>query len=65
MHQNNKIRNPHETHDVPTRRAEIVLTFEVPKAEATQQWLDAVVGIIRREVAADLGKSAQVKGKWL
>ncbi len=62
MHENNKIRNPH---DQPTKLAEIVLTFEVPQAEATEEWMNAVVGIISREVAADLGKSAQVKGKWL
>ncbi|GAH38447.1 unnamed protein product, partial [marine sediment metagenome] len=48
-----------------TRRAEIVLHFDVPEAEATGNWMNAVVGVIRREVAADLGKSAKVTGKWL
>jgi hypothetical protein len=51
--------------NVPTRMAEIVLRFEVPKAEATDNWINAVVGVIKREVAADLGKSAEVTGKWL
>ena len=64
MHQNNQDRNPH-SENTPTRRAEIVLRFEVPKEEATENWLNAVVGVIRREVAADLGKSAHVEGKWL
>lgn len=50
---------------VITRRAEIVLHFDVPEAEATDNWINAVVGVIRREVAADLGKSAKVTGKWL
>jgi hypothetical protein len=50
---------------VPTRRAEIVLCFEVPLAEATDNWMNAVVGVIRREVAADLGSTAKVTGKWL
>jgi len=50
---------------VITRRAEIVLRFEVPVAEATDNWINAVVGVIKREVAADLGRSAQVTGKWL
>ena len=64
MHQDNEIRNPHEKKE-PTKRAEIVLCFEVPAAEATENWLNAVLGVIRREVAADLGKSAKVTGKWL
>lgn len=51
--------------NVPTRRAEIVLRFDVPEEEASQNWLDAVMGVIRREVAVDLGKSAVVEGKWL
>ena len=50
---------------VVTRRAEIVLRFDVPEAEATENWLNAVVGVIKREVAADLGNSAKVTGKWL
>lgn len=62
MHENNKDRR---VHDLPTRRAEIVLRFEVPVAEATDNWINAVVGAIKREVAADLGRSAQVTGKWL
>lgn len=61
MHENNKVRNPH----TPMKRAEIVLRFEVPVVEATDNWLNAVVGVIRREVAADLGNSAEVMGKWL
>ena len=61
MHENNKDRIPHE----PMRRAEIVLHFDVPRKEATDNWINAVVGVIRREVAVDLGKSAQVEGKWL
>lgn len=63
MHENN--RDKPQADLPPTKRAEIVLTFEVPQAEATEEWMNAVVGVIRREVAADLGKSAQVKGKWL
>ena len=50
---------------VITRRAEIVLHFDVPVAEATDNWINAVVGVIKREVAVDLGKSAVVTGKWL
>ena len=50
---------------VTTRRAEIVLRFDVPEAEATENWLNAVVGVIKREVAADLGRGAKVTGKWL
>ncbi len=61
MHENNRERNP----NVPMKQAEIVLRFDVPEKEATENWLNAVVGVIRREVAADLGKSAQVEGKWL
>lgn len=61
MHQDNENRNPH----APTRLAEIVLRFEVPVAEATDNWINAVVGVIRREVAADLGNTARVTGKWL
>lgn len=64
MHQDNKIRNPHEKKE-PTKRAQIILLFDVPRAEATENWLNAVVGVIRREVAVGLGKSARVEGKWL
>ncbi len=62
MHQDNEDRR---VHDLPTRRAEIVLRFEVPEEEATDNWINAVVGVIKREVAADLGRSAQVTGRWL
>lgn len=62
MHQNNKENTPAER---PMKRAEIVLHFDVPKEEATDNWINAVVGVIRREVAADLGHSAKVTGKWL
>jgi len=65
MNQNNKNKKPHEIHDLPTKRAEIVLHFDVPRHEATENWLNTVVGVIRREVAADLGNSAKVTGKWL
>jgi len=64
MHENNKARNPHNE-NTATRRAEIVLHFDVPEEEATENWLNAVIGVIRREVTADLGKSAEVEGKWL
>ena len=61
MHENNRVRNPH----VPMRQAEIVLRFDVPEAEATQEWMDAVVGSIKRDIVAELGKTAEVAGKWL
>lgn len=61
MDKNNKNSNT----PAPTRLAEIVLRFEVPRAEATDNWINAVVGVIKREVAVDLGPSAQVTGKWL
>ena len=61
MHENNKGRNPH----APMKQAEIVLRFDVPEAEATQEWMDAVVGIIKRDIVAELGNTAEVEGKWL
>lgn len=64
MHQNNKIRNPHNE-NTATRRTEIVISFDVPEEEATQQWMDAVIAIIKREVVKDLGKNSAVTGKWL
>ena len=64
MHQDNRITNPHEKKE-PTKRAQITLLFEVPRAEATQQWMDAVIGTIKREVIKGLGKNSAVLGKWL
>ena len=61
MHENNQNRNPHK----PTRRAEITILLDVPKAEATQEWMDAVIGTIKREVIEGLGKNSAVLGKWL
>lgn len=64
MHEDNENRNPHNKKE-PTKRAEITILFDVPRAEATQQWMDAVIGIIKREVIKDLGKNSAVLGRWL
>ncbi len=69
MHENNKIRNPHEVHDLPpTKRAEIVIRFDVADTYASQDYLDAIVGTLKRELRGyeDFAqKKAEVKGKWL
>lgn len=61
MHQDNEIRNPHE----PTKRAEITIIFDVPREEATQEWMDAVIGSIKRDIIEGLGKNSAVLGKWV
>ncbi len=68
MHENNKIRNPHEAADLPTKRAEIVISFAMPETEASQNFLDALIGSLRQDLKQDpvfVGKFVRVEGKWL
>ncbi len=70
MHENNKDRNPHNENTV-TKRAEIIIRFDVADSEASQNYLDAIVGSIKQEMRgypdreglAD--RTAEVEGKWL
>lgn len=61
MHQDNEIRNPHH----PTKRAEIVIRFDVPEVEATPEYMSAMAAVIKIKLMKPLGKSAEVTGKWL
>jgi len=48
-----------------TRRAELVIRFDIPEDEAMQEFLDAIVGEIKREIKKDFGTSSEVEANWL
>ncbi len=65
MHENNKDK---PQADLPTKRAEIVMSFAVPETEASQDFMDALIGSIRRDLKHDpafVGMFVRVEGKWL
>jgi len=65
MQRDNEIK---KSNDTKTKRAEIVIRFDVKDNEASQDYLDAVVGEIRRELRGHnelAQKSAEVEGRWL
>jgi len=65
MHQDNKIRNPHNE-NTAMRRAEIAIRFDVAEEEASQNFMDALIGSLKRDLKKDLGAyNPEVEGKWL
>lgn len=48
-----------------TRRAEIVIRFDVPEEEANLEYIYAMAAVIKINLMKPLGKSAEVTGKWL
>ncbi len=65
MHENNKDK---PQADLPTKRAEIVISFAVPETEASQDFMDALIGSLRQDLKQDpvfVGKFVRVEGKWL
>lgn len=51
-----------------TRRAEIVIRFDVQDSEASQEYLNAIVGTIRKELKGyeDFANTTtEVEGNWL
>ncbi len=67
MHQNNQDRNPH-SEKTATKRAQITIRFDVTEEQASQNYLDAIVGVIRRELKGHeefAHSGAEVTGKWL
>ncbi len=65
MHENNKDK---PQADLPTKRAEMVRSFAVPETEASQDFMDALIGGIRQNLKHDpafVGMFVRVEGKWL
>ncbi len=65
MHEDNKIRNPQEVYDLPSRRAEIVLRFDYPEKDVTPEAMALIVAIIKRNMIPKFGQNTEVEGKWL
>ena len=65
MHENNKNRDPHNENTVRSR-AEIVLRFDVPEEEVSQNFMDVLIDSITHYLKKDLGAyNLEVEGKWL
>ncbi|MEE9612812.1 MAG: hypothetical protein V3W19_16285 [Desulfatiglandales bacterium] len=65
MNAKNKELSTAQFKNVPTKRAQIVIRFDVPEEEATPEYMSAMAAVIKINLLKPLGKSAEVTGKWL